>query len=154
EPAARLASAPAQRRAWQAEAETRRGKARVDRPFACVGRKVHSGLRARPPKRHDHPVSRSGARHPEAYTERRSRVVSGCRPWILCSEQGMRRRVLTGLAALTPVRAAFGQSADMRSFRTQVLELMRQKYPQLRAKRGKEASLIEIDSATIDLMNI
>jgi uncharacterized protein YtpQ (UPF0354 family) len=66
----------------------------------------------------------------------------------------MRRRMLVGLTALAPVRAALGQPTDMRSFRTQVLTILRQKYPQLRAKRGKEDSLIEIEDGAIDLTNL
>ncbi|TMJ25056.1 MAG: hypothetical protein E6G95_16875, partial [Alphaproteobacteria bacterium] len=66
----------------------------------------------------------------------------------------MRRRALVGMAALMPIRTAFGQSADMRSFRRQVLGILEQKYPQLRAKAGKEDSLIEIDAGAIDLTNL
>jgi len=58
------------------------------------------------------------------------------------------------MAALMPIRTAFGQSADMRSFRRQVLGILDQKYPQLRAKAGKEDSLIEIDAGAIDLTNL
>lgn len=58
------------------------------------------------------------------------------------------------VAALLPIRAALGQSADMRAFRTQALAILREKYPQLRARRGREDSVIELDSATIDLTNI
>jgi hypothetical protein len=57
-------------------------------------------------------------------------------------------------AALMPVRAAFGQSPDMRSFRSQVLGILNQKYPQLQAKAGAEDSLIEIEAGTLDLTNL
>lgn len=60
------------------------------------------------------------------------------------------RRTVIGMAALLPVGTAFGQSADMNSFRRQVLGILRQKYPQLQAKAGKEDSLIEIDAGTRD----
>src|SRR3954467_7054214 len=66
----------------------------------------------------------------------------------------MRRRVFVGLAAVIPVQAAFGQSADMRSFRAQVLDILRQKYPQMQARAGDEDSLVEIEAGTIDLTNI
>jgi hypothetical protein len=66
----------------------------------------------------------------------------------------MRRRGLMGLAALLPVRAAWGQSADMRSFRTQALQILRQKYPDIRAKPGNEDSVIETDRGLVDLTNI
>lgn len=58
------------------------------------------------------------------------------------------------MAAFVPVRAAFGQSAEMRRFRTQVLEILDQKYPQLKARAGDEDSLIEIDAGAIDLTNL
>lgn len=53
-----------------------------------------------------------------------------------------------------PIRAALGQISDMRRFRTQVLDILHQKYPQLRAKAGDEDSLIEIEVGTIDLTNL
>jgi uncharacterized protein YtpQ (UPF0354 family) len=59
-----------------------------------------------------------------------------------------------GMAAFVPVRSAFGQSADMRRFRTQVLEILSRKYPQLKAKAGDEDSRIEIELGTIDLTNL
>jgi uncharacterized protein YtpQ (UPF0354 family) len=58
------------------------------------------------------------------------------------------------MAAFVPIRAAFGQSSDMRRFRTQVLEILHQKYPQLRAKAGDEDSLIEVEVGVIDLTNL
>jgi uncharacterized protein YtpQ (UPF0354 family) len=58
------------------------------------------------------------------------------------------------MAGLMPARFTFGQVADMRSFRTQFLAILRQKYPQVRAKRGKEDSLIEMEAGTIDLTNL
>ena len=42
----------------------------------------------------------------------------------------------------------------MRRFRTQVLEILSQKYPQLQAKAGDEDSLIEVDLGVIDLTNL
>jgi uncharacterized protein YtpQ (UPF0354 family) len=58
------------------------------------------------------------------------------------------------MAALMPVGTAFGQSSDMLSFRSRVLGILRQKYPQLQAKVGEENSLIEIEPGVIDLTNI
>jgi uncharacterized protein YtpQ (UPF0354 family) len=62
------------------------------------------------------------------------------------------------MAAVLPVRAAFGQSSEVRRLRTQVLEILRQKYPQLQAKAGNEDSLIDIEAGakigTIDLTNL
>lgn len=66
----------------------------------------------------------------------------------------MRRRAFVGLVAVMPFQAAVGQSADMRSFRAQVLDILRQKYPQMQAKAGDEDSLVEIEAGTIDLTNI
>ena len=66
----------------------------------------------------------------------------------------MQRRAFVGLAAVMPCQAAFGQSVDMRSFRAQVLDILRQKYPKMQAKAGDEDSLIEIEAGTIDLTNI
>jgi uncharacterized protein YtpQ (UPF0354 family) len=66
----------------------------------------------------------------------------------------MRRRGLLGFAALLPVQAAFGQSGDMRLFRTQVLQFFRQKYPDIPVNPGKDDSTIEIEAGTIDLTNI
>jgi len=66
----------------------------------------------------------------------------------------MRRRALVGMVALMPVGAAFGQSSDMLSFRSLVLGILRQKYPQLQAKVGEENSLIEIEPGIVDLTNI
>lgn len=66
----------------------------------------------------------------------------------------MRRRTLIGVAAFVPVHAAFGQSSDMRRFRTWFLDILRQKYPQLQAKAGDEEAVIEVESGTIDLTNI
>jgi hypothetical protein len=66
----------------------------------------------------------------------------------------MRRRAFVGLVAMMPFQAAVGQSADMRSFRAQVLDILRQKYPQMQAKAGDEDSLVEIEAGTIDLTNI
>jgi uncharacterized protein YtpQ (UPF0354 family) len=63
-----------------------------------------------------------------------------------------------GMTAFLPVRAAFGQSSEMRRFRAQVLEILHQKYPQLQAKAGGEDSFIEIEAGTkagaIDLTNL
>jgi len=42
----------------------------------------------------------------------------------------------------------------MRGFRTNVLGIMRQKYPELQAKAGDEDSLIEIEAGVIDLTNL
>jgi uncharacterized protein YtpQ (UPF0354 family) len=58
------------------------------------------------------------------------------------------------MAAFVPVRVAFGQSGEMRRFRTQVLEILGQKYPQLKARAGDEDSLIEVEVGVIDLTNL
>jgi uncharacterized protein YtpQ (UPF0354 family) len=65
---------------------------------------------------------------------------------------------MMAMAVLLPVRAAFGQSSEMRRLRAQVLEILRQKYPQLQAKAGNEDSLIDIEAGTktgsIDLTSL
>ena len=66
----------------------------------------------------------------------------------------MRRRALIGMMVVMAGQPAFGQSADVRGFRTKVLGILQQKYPQLQAKPGEEDSLIEIEAGTIDLTNL
>src|SRR6476659_550907 len=67
----------------------------------------------------------------------------------------IQRRVVVGIAAaLIPIGTTLGQPTDVRSFRTKVLDILRQKYPQLKAKAGKEDSLVEIEAGVIDLTNL
>jgi uncharacterized protein YtpQ (UPF0354 family) len=66
----------------------------------------------------------------------------------------MRRRAFVGMTALMPVGAAFGQTGDMRSFRTQVLALFRQKFPDIPVTPGKDDGSIDIETTTVNLGNI
>lgn len=59
-----------------------------------------------------------------------------------------------GMAAFFPMRAAVGQSFDMRRFRTQFLDILHRKYPQLQTRAGDDEAVIEVEAGTIDLTNL
>ena len=59
------------------------------------------------------------------------------------------------MAALAPIRGAFGQSSDMSRFRAQVIAIFRQKFPDIPVIQGRDEGSIEIDeTTTVNLGNI
>jgi uncharacterized protein YtpQ (UPF0354 family) len=58
------------------------------------------------------------------------------------------------LAGLWPVQIALGQSGELGTFRAQVLEIFRQRFPDMPVVPGKDEGSIDIESTTINLDNI